>query len=103
MSQPEIDPVDHFRTTRQHAGETMKNGANAPGIIAVAMGVIALVVALAAFATRHASVGGVAVVIALVIGIGGLAWLRYTHRQVRAAELQWHQAHSDEAAPPPAS
>lgn len=103
MSQPEIDPVDHYRTTRRHAGESMKNGANAPGIIAVAAGVIALVVGLAAFATHHTSVGVAAVLVALAVGAAGLVWLRHTHQQVRAAELQWHHAHSDDAAPPPAS
>lgn len=35
-------PVDHARTTRQHAGETLKNTANIPGLIAVVVGVVAL-------------------------------------------------------------
>ena len=103
MTQPEIDPVDHHRTTRQHAGETMKNGTNAVGIIAVALGVIALVAGLAAFATGNTVAGAVSVVIAVVLGGGGLTWLQLAHRRVRAAELRWHQANSDEPAPPPAS
>jgi len=36
------DPIDHARTTRQHAGETMKNGTNSPGLVLVAIGVVAL-------------------------------------------------------------
>ena len=40
------DPVDHVRTTRQHAGETVKNGQNGPGLIAVGIGVLALVISL---------------------------------------------------------
>jgi hypothetical protein len=46
--EPELDyPVDHERTTRQHAGESLKNGANAPGLagLAVAVGAAWLVYA----------------------------------------------------------
>jgi Flp pilus assembly protein TadB len=103
VTHPEIDPVDHHRTTRQHAGEAMKNGANAVGIISVAFGVIALTVGLAAFATGHVVTGTVSVVVAIVVGAAGLAWLRHTHRQVRDAELRWHNTRSDAPAPPPSS
>ena len=41
------DPVDHSRTARQHAGETMKAGVNAPGLIATGVGVVALLLLLA--------------------------------------------------------
>jgi hypothetical protein len=37
LDYPRHDPVDHARTTRQPAGESMKNGANAPGLAGVAV------------------------------------------------------------------
>lgn len=103
LTHPKTDPVDHDRTTRRHAGEAMKNGANAVGIAGVAFAVIALIIGLAAFATSHVAAGSVAVVIAVAAGVAGAVWLRRTHQRVRAAELRWHQAHSDEPAPPPSS
>ena len=46
-------PVDHARTTRQHAGESLTNGANAPGLAGSALAVIALTVGLFAVAAGH--------------------------------------------------
>ncbi|WP_235192455.1 hypothetical protein [Mycobacterium asiaticum] len=103
MTNPETDPIDHHRTTRQHAGETMKNGTNAPGIVGVALGVAALIIGLAALANGSFAAGTVCALVGLVIGGAGLAWLRRAHRQVRAAELRWHDTHSDEPVPPPTS
>lgn len=103
MDHPRTDPVDHARTSRKHAGEAMKNGANSAGIAAVALGVIALVLGLASFATGHAPAGTGGVIVAVLVAAAGLAWLRRTHTRVRAAELQWHDAHSDRPPPPPSS
>ncbi|MBX9642113.1 MAG: hypothetical protein K2X97_21030 [Mycobacteriaceae bacterium] len=103
MTHPSTDPVDHDRTTRQHAGEAMKNGVNAVGIAAVGIGVVTLMIGLFAFATGNSGVGTVGVVIAVLLAAAGLGWLRRAHNRVRAAELQWHDAHSDRAAPPPTS
>ncbi len=101
--EPTTDPVDHDRTTRQHAGEAMKNGANSLGIAGVAIGVVALVIGLAAFASGHVAAGIVGVGMGVLAAAAGLAWLRRTHNQVRAAEVRWHDSHSDEPAPPPSS
>lgn len=103
MDHTSTDPVDHDRTTRQHAGEAMKNGANAPGIAGVAFGVIALILGLSALATGHIATGATSVGIALVVGAAGLIWLQRAHRKVRDAELEWHDEHSDLPAPPPTS
>jgi hypothetical protein len=46
MGDTSNDPVDHSRTTRRHAGETIKNGVNAPGL---------LIVAVAGRLTHHSS------------------------------------------------
>lgn len=97
------DPVDHHRTFRQHAGETVTHGANAPGLAGAAVAVVALIVGLFALATGHLSAGLTAVILAAVLGTASAVWLRRTHRKVRDAELAWHAAKSDEPAPPPSS
>lgn len=97
------DPVDHARTTRQHAGESMKNGVNAPGLIAVGIGVVALFVGLFAFATGHAVAGAAAVVLAVLLGGAGIGWLALAHRRVRDAERRWQAEHPSETYEPPTS
>ena len=103
MDYPGSDPIDHARTTRQHAGESLKNGANAPGLAGVAVGVVALIVGLFALATGHAGVGSVAVILAAAAAAAGATWLVHNHRRVRNAELHWEAMHSDDPAPPPSS
>jgi Flp pilus assembly protein TadB len=96
-------PVDHARTTRQHAGESLTNGANAPGLAGSALAVIALTVGLFAVAAGHLMGGAIALIVAVILGGLSAAWLLRTHRRVRDAELRWHAAHSDRLAPPPSS
>ncbi|OBH24196.1 hypothetical protein A5692_05155 [Mycobacterium sp. E342] len=97
------DPVDHHRTARRHAGETLTYDANAPGLAASAVAVVALVVGLFALATGHLAAGVAAVFLSAVLGAASALWLLRAHRRVRDAELAWHAAHSDEPAPPPSS
>ena len=52
------DPVDHARTTRPHAGESLKDGSNAPGLLAVAVAVVVLVLSLYFFASGQPGTGG---------------------------------------------
>ncbi|KAA1251733.1 hypothetical protein F0Q45_02970 [Mycobacterium simiae] len=103
MKDPESDPVDHERTFRQHAGESLNKGANAPGMAGVAVAVVALVIGLFALATDQTTAGWIAVIVAVAAGTAGLAWLNHTHRRVRDAELEWHSEHSGKPAPPPSS
>jgi uncharacterized membrane protein len=99
----ENTPVDVERTTRAHAGQAMKDGHNVPGLVGVAIGVIALVVGLFLMATGQESRGLAAMVVAAVSAAVGIGWLIHTHRGVRRAELDWYEKNSDEPAPPPAS
>ncbi|MBV8789202.1 MAG: MnhB domain-containing protein [Mycobacterium sp.] len=103
LSSRRSDPVDHARTTRQHAGETFTHGANAPGLAGAAIALVALMVGLFALATRHTTTGWAGVIVAVVVGVLSAAWLLRTHRKVRNAERAWHAANSDEPAPPPSS
>jgi hypothetical protein len=101
LNYPGSDPVDHERATRQHAGESLKDGTNAPGLAGVVAGVIALIVGLFALATGHAGIGAAAVIVAAVAATAGVAWLMLAHRRVRDAELAWAAGHSDDTVPPP--
>jgi predicted membrane-bound spermidine synthase len=96
-------PVDHARTTRAHAGETMKNTANMPGLVAVAVAVVSLSIALYELATSNLVIATVAVLLALVAGVAGSGWLIYSHRRVRRAEQQLVAMGSNDPAPPPSS
>ena len=98
-----VDPIDHSRTTRQHAGETMKNGANAPGLILVALSIITLFMSLAAFATGRNTPGLVGVGIAVVLGAAGATWLFLAHRRIRQHELRLADSRPHVEAPPPTS
>ncbi|CDO85712.1 hypothetical protein AWC29_11115 [Mycobacterium triplex] len=96
-------PVDHARTTRQHAGETLKNTANIPGLIAVVVGVVALGVGVYELAAGDVRIGLVAAILAAGSGVAGLGWLNFAHRRVRQAELQLVAMGSKAPAPPPSS
>lgn len=103
MGNTSSDPIDHARTTRQHAGETMKNGYNAPGLIMIAVGVVAFVVAMATFASGENGPGAVAAAITAVLVVSGGIWLALAHRRVRRDELQWAADHPEADVQPPAS
>src|SRR5262245_45167855 len=103
MGDDASDPIDHSRTTRQHAGETMKNGVNAPGLLVSALGLVSLVMGLGAFATGRAGAGTVAVCIAAVALLAGASWVFAAHRRVRKRELEWHDRNPSRPAQPPAS
>ena len=97
------DSVDHARTMRQHAGESMKNGLNAPGMVVVWTAVIALVIAIYCLAVGARTAAGVGLGATLALGVFGFCWLAYTHRAVRKAERRWRAEHPGEPYEPPTS
>lgn len=103
MGDTSSDPIDHARTTRHHAGETMKNGANAPGLVLGAIGVVALVIALFYFARGNIEVAVTATVGAVVLLLVGGGWVLVAHRRVRARERQWLAARPHVDPEPPTS
>ncbi|BBY08663.1 hypothetical protein [Mycobacterium noviomagense] len=82
------DPVDHHRTTRPRAGESIKDTAKVPGLVLLGAGVVAFVVCLAAFAMGQVGVGVAAVVVALLSVGAGLGWLTMEGRRVRELQRQ---------------
>lgn len=84
------DPVDHARTTRPHAGESMKDTKNMPGLILIGMALVLFVSALVAHGASHHGVGiGLGSGSAALFVIGG-GWLLAEHMHVRKVEDRWH-------------
>jgi hypothetical protein len=89
------DPVDHARTTRPHAGETMKDTKNMPALVLLGLALVAFVGGLAAFGSGHPDVGMTLVAIAAgLLGIS-LAWFLIEHLRVRKIEDRWYAEHPD--------
>ncbi|QNJ94989.1 LapA family protein [Mycolicibacterium fluoranthenivorans] len=89
------DPVDHTRTTRTHAGESMKDNVIMPALILIGVALVLFVGSLAAFATQHFDVG---LTVAVLSGAGlliGALWLVLEHGRVRRIEERWYAAHPE--------
>lgn len=89
------DPVDHARTTRPHAGESMKDNKILPALIAIGVSLVLFVSCLAAFATGNDESG---LVLAPLAGAGfivGAGWLLVEHLRVRRIEERWYAEHPD--------
>jgi Flp pilus assembly protein TadB len=93
MGDTASDPVDHHRTTQPLAGETMKNTAKTPGLILVAVAVVAFVVCLASFAMKQVGVGIGATIVTLLAAGASLAWLAMESRRVRQVQREWSSTH----------
>ncbi|MGV0593206.1 protein UsfY [Mycolicibacterium porcinum] len=89
------DPVDHSRTTRPHAGESMKDNRNMPALALIGLGVVLFVACLVGFATGNTGAGVLLAVVAAVALVGGGAWLAITHLRVRRIEERWYAEHPE--------
>jgi peptidoglycan/LPS O-acetylase OafA/YrhL len=94
MKGPE-DPVDHARTTRPHAGETMKDNNNMPALALLGLALVSFIGALTAQATANHTVGNVLGCLAAVLLLAAGVWFRLSHRRVRKVEDRWHDEHPD--------
>ncbi|GAB1813666.1 protein UsfY [Mycobacterium sp. MUNTM1] len=89
------DPIDHFRTTRPLAGESLIDVLHWPGYIMVLAEVFGVVGSLAAFGTGHHHEGTAAAVAAVVVTVIGLAWLAAEHRRIRRIADRWYTEHPE--------
>lgn len=89
------DPVDHLRTTRPLAGESLIDVMHWPGYLLVVAGVIGACGSLAAFATGHYHQGMTASVLAVIAGVLGLVWLAVEHRRIRRIADRWYAEHPE--------
>lgn len=87
------DPVDHVRTTRPHAGESMKDNKIMPGLVVIGLSLVSFVAALAAFATTNHDVGVMLGAVALAGFVVGGGWLMVEHHRVRRLEELWYAQH----------
>ncbi|OKH62868.1 hypothetical protein EB73_26760 [Mycobacterium sp. SWH-M3] len=87
------DPVDHARTTRPHAGETMKDTANMPALGLLFLALVSFVACLAAFGTGQHAIGIGLACLAAVLFIGSGLWLAIEHRRVKNVEQDWNAKH----------
>ena len=87
------DPVDHVRTTRPHAGESMKDNKIMPGLFVIGLSLVSFVAALSAFATSNHDVGGALAALAMAGFVVGGGWLLIEHRRVRRMEQWWYADH----------
>ncbi len=97
------DPVDHARTTRRHAGQSLIDPRSWPGLLLTVIGVAAIFRCLTTFGTGHNDRGVIAGVIAIVALTSGVVWLVAEHRRVRRVEDRWHDEHPDAQRQRPAS
>lgn len=97
------DPVDHMRTTRPFAGESMIDVASWPGYLLVVAGVVAFVGSLAAFGTGHHGQGMTSGVVAIIAVVCGVVWLTVEHLRVRRVAERWYAEHPDVRRQRPAS
>ena len=89
------DPVDHARTTRPHAGESMTDTKIMPGLIVIGFALVCFVGSLAAFATSHHDVGLAFASLAMAGIVIGMLWLAIEHRRVRGIEERWYAEHPE--------
>lgn len=89
------DPVDHARTTRPHAGETMKDTKNLPALVLLGIALVTFVGGLAAFGSGHPDVGVTLVSIAAGLLVISMAWFLIEHLRVRKIEDRWYADHPD--------
>src|ERR1700738_4542310 len=89
------DPIDHARTTRPHAGESMTDNKIMPGLVVIGVTVVLFVSCLAAFATSHHDVG---LMLASLAGAGfiiGTGWLLVEHLRGGRSGGGWYAEHPD--------
>lgn len=94
MGDTSRDPIDHHRTTRARAGESMKSGLKTPGFLLLGAGLVAFVICLASFAQRAVAVGVTGAAIALLASGAGFAWLGMDSRRIRQVQGEWSNAHN---------
>lgn len=91
------DPVDHLRTTRPLAGESLIDVLHWPGYLFLVAGVIGGVGSLAAFGTGHHSQGVASGIAAAVVAVIGAVWLAIEHRRIRRIADRWYAEHPEVA------
>lgn len=84
MADNNFDPIDHERANRPRAGIVMKDTREMPGLLLIALAVIAVMVCLRSAAFGNDGLAICAGVVAIVAAVVGSVWIfaarrRFTH------------------------
>jgi hypothetical protein len=89
------DPVDHLRTTRPLAGESLIDVLHWPGYLCIVAGLIGGVASLAAFGSGHHNEGMIAGVVGISVATVGVIWLTIEHWRIRRIADRWYAEHPE--------
>ncbi|MEZ0339661.1 protein UsfY [Mycobacterium sp. pV006] len=89
------DPVDHVRTTFQHAGESFIDTLWWPGLILIGVGTALIAGTVAATAYGNADLSLVLGLIAGALVTAGALLVTLEHQRVKRVERQWRAEHPD--------
>jgi hypothetical protein len=89
------DPIDHFRTTHQHAGESLIDVYCWPGLLSIALGLISLIGCVASLAYNQREYTLMTGVVAVLAMVFGALWIVIEHRHVRHMESRWIAEHPE--------
>ena len=95
MGDTHHDPMDHSRTTHQHAGISMKDNFYWPGLILLAVGMLGMIATVAAAAYQHPELIATTALIAALATTLGTLWLVGERRRVTHIEERWSAEHPD--------
>lgn len=93
------DPVDHARTTQQHAGESFIDTLWLPGLILIGIGTVLIAATVAATAYGEHDVSIVLGLIAGALVTAGALLITLEHQRVKRVERQWLADHPDRHRP----
>jgi hypothetical protein len=93
MNTKHRDPVDHFGTTNQHAGESLIDLYCWPGLFSIAPGVSSLIGCLASLAYNHREYTLTTAVVGVLALVFGVLWIVIEQRLVRRIEEPWLTEH----------
>ncbi len=89
------DPVDHARTTQQHAGESFIDTLWLPGLILIGVGTVLIAAAVAATAYGDSTLSVILGLIAGALVTAGALLVAMEHQRVKRVERQWLIEHQD--------
>lgn len=95
MGDTHHDPIDHFRTTNRHAGQSLIDVYCWPGLLSIALGIISLIFCIAAAAYHHREWIMTTGIVGTLAIAGGVAWLVLEHHRVVRIESRWLAEHPD--------
>lgn len=89
------DPVDHVRTTLQHAGESFIDTLWWPGLILIGVGTALIAGTVAATAYGNPDLSLVLGLIAGALVTAGALLVALEHQRVKRVERKWRAEHRD--------